>query len=115
MAATTTPSSKGKQTGSRRGKAPGSRKTQIKKGEVRNPKGRPPGSRNKLSEDFISALSSDFDEHGVQAIKDVRENYPQTYVKVVADLVPKDVNLKHDASDTFKNIWMKMNGIEGKE
>lgn len=83
----------------------------IQKGQVLNPKGRPPGSRNKLAEDFVKALSADFDEHGAAAIIAVRETKPEVYVRVVSDLVPKNVKLEHDASDTFLNIWKTMNGM----
>jgi len=55
--------------------------------------GRPKGSRNKLGEDFIAALHNDFTEHGVSVIQRVREERPQDYMKVVASLLPKDVNL----------------------
>ena len=49
----------------------------IKPGEVRNPKGRPKGSRNQLGEDFISALQADFKEHGTEVIAAVRADRPQ--------------------------------------
>ena len=84
----------------------------FKPGESGNPAGRPKGSRNKLTEDFVKTLADDFEEHGEQAIRDVREGHPQVYVRVVADLVPKNVKMEHDASDTFKNIWKAMNGIQ---
>jgi hypothetical protein len=62
-------------------------------GQSGNPAGRPKGSRNKLSEDFISALSDDFAEHGISAIKKVRNEKPDAYLRLVADLVPKDVEI----------------------
>ncbi len=55
--------------------------------------GRPKGARNKLGEAFIEALHDDFAEHGVAAIRGVRENKPDQYLKVIASLLPKDVNL----------------------
>jgi hypothetical protein len=75
------------------------------KGQSGNPKGRPPGSRQKLSEDFIDALSQDFERHGIRTIAKMREEKPDAYVRVVADLVPKDVNLNHGATDSFAAIW----------
>src|SRR5688500_18442363 len=62
-------------------------------GEVRNPAGRPKGSRNKLGEDFIQALQADFQEHGRDVIARVREEKPADYMKVVASLLPKEFNL----------------------
>lgn len=55
--------------------------------------GRPVGARNKLGEAFIAALHDDFAEHGVAAIQTVRSEKPDQYLKVIASLLPKDVNL----------------------
>lgn len=54
--------------------------------------GRPVGARNKLGEAFVAALQADFDEHGVGAIQRVRDEKPDQYLKVIASLLPKDVN-----------------------
>lgn len=61
--------------------------------------GRPKGSRNKLNEDFVRALSDDFAEHGVDVIKAVRTEKPDAYLKVVASLAPKHVELKDTTLD----------------
>jgi hypothetical protein len=55
--------------------------------------GRPKGARNKLGEAFVQALHDDFDEHGIAAIQIVRAEKPDQYLKVIASLLPKDVNL----------------------
>jgi hypothetical protein len=55
--------------------------------------GRKKGSRNKLGEAFIDALYDDFNEHGVAAIKTVRDERPDQYLKVIASLLPKEMNL----------------------
>lgn len=70
-------------------------------GQSGNPAGRPKGSRNKLGEAFIEALKDDFEAHGKQAIVEVRETKPDQYLKVIASLMPKDVNLNitDDASE----------------
>lgn len=66
----------------------------IKPGEVRNPKGRPKGSRNKLNEDFIVALCAHFAEHGLDAIARVHAERPDVYLKVVASLQPKEFEVR---------------------
>jgi hypothetical protein len=55
--------------------------------------GRRKGSRNKLGEDFILALADDFERHGAEAIERVRMEKPEAYLKVIASLLPKDLNL----------------------
>lgn len=55
--------------------------------------GRPKGSRNKLGEAFIEALHDDFMTHGVEAIQTVRQKKPDQYLKVIASIMPKDINL----------------------
>lgn len=68
-----------------------------KPGQSGNPAGRAKGSRNKLGEIFIQALHDDFQANGVQAIATVREERPHEYLKVVASLLPKQVEIKEDA------------------
>ena len=68
-------------------------------GQSGNPAGRPKGSRNKLGEAFIAALHDDFKEHGVSAIERVRTEEPAQYLKVIAAIVPKELNIKSDAFD----------------
>lgn len=81
----------------------------FKPGQSGNPKGRPPGSRNKLSEDFISCLASKFEKHGEQVVIRVMEENPTGFLKLVADLVPKDFNLNHKG-DAFSDLWKLMAG-----
>ena len=63
--------------------------TQFKTG---NP-GRPKGSRNKLSEDFLRALAEDFAEHGAKAIAETRQSKPEAYLGVIGKLMPKLMEL----------------------
>jgi hypothetical protein len=62
-------------------------------GQSGNPSGRPKGARNKLSEAFIEALHGDFLEHGVCVIRRVREEKPDQYLKVIASILPRDMNV----------------------
>lgn len=71
----------------------------YKPGQSGNPNGRPKGSRNRLGEAFLQALASDFDQHGVDAIEKVRTEKPHEYLKVVASLLPKQVEIKEGAFD----------------
>lgn len=65
-------------------------------------------ARQKLSERFVDVLHRDFEIYGAEAVSTVRVTSPDKYLKLIADLVPKDFNLQHDASDAFVNIWQNM-------
>lgn len=53
--------------------------------------GRPKGSRVKLEEIFLAALVEDFQQHGEQAIRDGRAKDPIAYVRVIAHVLPKEL------------------------
>lgn len=65
----------------------------FQKGQSGNPAGRQKGSRNKLADDFVNILYDDFKANGRGAIVAVREKDPSTYVKVIAQLLPKEVTM----------------------
>ena len=65
----------------------------FKPGESGNPKGRPKGARSKFSEKFIKDFAADWEEHGIDAIIQMRIEKPDIYVRVAAGLVPKDYNV----------------------
>jgi hypothetical protein len=69
----------------------------IKPGQVLNPKGRPKGSRNKLGEEFVAALQRDFEAHGEKVIETVRVDKPDQYLKVIASILPKELNVNTNA------------------
>lgn len=63
---------------------------------------------------IASALSSsrplevDFNEHGAQAISQVREKKPEVYMRVVADLLPKEASINVEASEAFTEMWRRI-------
>jgi Family of unknown function (DUF5681) len=76
-----------------------------KPGQSGNPNGRPVGAKQRLSEDFVEALLKDFCQHGASAIEACRVEKPEAYLTVISRVLPKDVNLKSDASEAFVKIW----------
>ena len=78
----------------------------FKPGQSGNPKGRPPGSKNKLGEKFLKALHDDFKKHGIASIEKMRAEDPGSYIKVIAALTPKQVdsNVNHNASNDFVEL-----------
>jgi hypothetical protein len=69
-------------------------------GKSGNPVGRPKGARSKFGEAFLEAMLADFQQHGVAAIEQVRQEKPDQYLKVIASLLPRDVNLRDLTDDT---------------
>lgn len=68
----------------------------FKPGQSGNPTGRPKGSRSKLGEAFLSDLLTAWDQRGVDAINCVIGEKPEQFLKVVASLMPRDLNIKVD-------------------
>ncbi|MGN6772634.1 MAG: hypothetical protein ACTHJQ_22710 [Rhizobiaceae bacterium] len=61
--------------------------------------GRPKGSRNKLGEAFLEDMLADWEANGPAAIREVRETKPDAYLKVVASILPKDLNVNINQMD----------------
>jgi hypothetical protein len=70
-----------------------------KPGQSGNPAGRPKGARNKLGEEFIQSLYEDYKVHGVSVIERVREARPHEYLRIVASLLPKQVEIRDNPFD----------------
>ena len=60
--------------------------------------GRPRGTRNVLTRDFIAALAKEFEEHGEAALKIVRIESPETFLKLIASLVPRELDISSRVS-----------------
>lgn len=58
-----------------------------------NPHGRPLGSKNRLADQFVVDLANAWQTHGVQALETVARDDPATLIKVIAQLLPRDLNL----------------------
>jgi hypothetical protein len=55
--------------------------------------GRKPGARNRLGEAFLEDLKNSWNECGAVALKRAAEEDPAAYCRIVAGLLPKDINI----------------------
>jgi hypothetical protein len=76
--------------------------------------GRPKGSRNKLGEAFIQDLAECWQEHGAEALRRCATEEPAAFVRVIASLLPKDVNLNLSLSAAeFADRWQQASQLLG--
>ena len=61
--------------------------------------GRQAGSRNKLQAKFYEDLYAKWQEHGVQAIESMIVDKPGDFVRVVASVLPKEMNVNVNQFD----------------
>jgi len=54
--------------------------------------GRPKGSRNKLGEQFIADVYSEWQKSGADALKKMSAENPSAFVRVVAGILPKEID-----------------------
>jgi hypothetical protein len=60
--------------------------------------GRPKGARSKLGEAFLEDLRDAWLEHGASALARCAKEEPSQFCKIIASLMPRDVNLSTSAS-----------------
>jgi hypothetical protein len=74
-----------------------------------NAKGRPPGSRNKISELFIDDLYAAWREHGPDIIRYSIVKNPVAVLQAVSQLVPKDFQVRVEAGESFRTLLQAIN------
>ena len=55
--------------------------------------GRRKGSRDRIATALLEALAEDFEKHGAQAVKIARVERPVEYLRVIASLLPKELEI----------------------
>jgi hypothetical protein len=88
-------------------------KGQFLSGHKQVSPGRPRGSRNRHTENFLAAFCRDFELHGPDVIAKVREEQPAVYLKIASDLLPRHAELSVDVDihaevvalqETFRDV-----------
>jgi hypothetical protein len=64
-----------------------------------NPGGKPVKARNRLQGAFLKALADDFEEEGKSAIEACRLSEPGVYLRVIASLMPKEIEVIRQFED----------------
>src|SRR6516225_7970463 len=72
--------------------------------------GRARSAKNRLSHAFLTALAEDFEQHGVEALKIARVEKPVEYIRIVAGLMPKELEIMDsrltDLSDEELDVFI---------
>jgi len=71
------------------------RKMTFQQGVSGNPHGNRHRTRHLLNQEFMQALLLHFRSHGKKAIEKVARNQPAVYVKILALLVPREMQIEH--------------------
>jgi len=90
--------------------------TQFKRGQSGNPKSRPKGSRNKLSEKFFRDLCDAWQAFGKPALMTAAWTHPVEFVRMVASLIPRKLEATATITERMSDAQLEAiiaRGIEG--
>jgi hypothetical protein len=66
--------------------------------------GRPKGSRNKLTTEFIDDLYAKWQEHGPEVLERVIRDDPAAFMRTVAQILPKEIDANVNAGSDFDGM-----------
>ena len=90
-------------TAQKQGKAP-----PFEPGQSGNPAGRPKRARNKLGEELIAAIYDDICQRSALVMEKVRYEKPAEYLRIVASLVPRVLEIERPLDDLSDAELMAM-------
>ena len=76
-------------------------KGQLKPGSILNHSGRPKSARSKLSESFLVDLHDVFLQRGKAAIEEVCKDKPAEFLRVIAQVLPKQLEAEDDDGNVY--------------
>lgn len=79
----------------------------FEKGKSGNPRGKAVGIRDSITNAFLKDLDKAWRKIGPQAIESAAEQQPALFLKVVASLLPRDVQIS--AADSFLEALKEIN------
>jgi hypothetical protein len=82
--------------------------TKWKPGQSGNLKGRPKGTRDTINKAFIDDLTRDWQEHGLDALQRAREEKPAEYVRMVANILPKEAKMELDVKNETSLAFLEV-------
>jgi hypothetical protein len=77
--------------------------------------GRPKGSKNRYAEAFWADLQAEWEIGGRAVIERVMAEEPAKFLAIAASVLPKDVSVKHEATDAFVWLWQLISDGKGSE
>src|SRR5262249_53190796 len=84
-----------------------------KPGQSGNPKGRPKGSRNKLSEEFFRDLCDAWQTSGKPALVTAARNDPVAFVRVIPSLMPRELEATTTGMERISTVQLDAIIAEG--
>ncbi len=79
------------------------------KGQSGNPGGRQNGTRVRITEAFLRDLEEAWREYGPNAIREMATETPGDFVKIAANLLPRDVQI--GASESLTDFLKELHAI----
>jgi hypothetical protein len=81
--------------------------------------GRPKGSRNKLTTEFLDDLYAKWQEHGAEVLERVIRDDPAAFLRTVAQILPKEIDMNarsdFDGMESIAEILQKVAEEAGPE
>ena len=66
------------------------------KGQSGNPNGRPKGTRDTFTHEFISDLAAAWKKNGAKVLDTLVKNDPASFAKLCSQLIPREHKVQHD-------------------